>query len=175
MLSVAAASPAQIALLVVAVVACAVAAVTDLRRRIIPNGCVAVVAACGLASAATGGIGVLASALAGAAVVLAVLLVTAAVSARATGASGIGGGDVKLLAAAGLWYGPVGGLAAVAGSCLASLALWGLARLRGILMRPLSGNNIVILPEKTTVCGIPLGPGIALSFVAIALLGGVAA
>lgn len=157
-----------------ATAALAVAAVTDLRRRIIPNGCALAVAACGLLAAAPSGVEALGCSVAGGAVVCAVLLATAALSARGGGVPGIGGGDVKLLAAAGLWHGPVGGLAVVALSCLAGVCLWGASRAVSAAMHRLSGNNGVILRPKTTVRGIPLGPGIALSFVAIALLGGAA-
>ena len=160
------------ALFAVAVGALVVAAVTDARRRVIPNGCVLVVAACALACALSSGTEALACSLAGGGAVLAVLLVTAALSARGSGVPGIGGGDVKLLAAAGLWHGALGGLAVVALSCLSSLALWGAAGVIRLAMQRLSGNNGVIFDRKTTVRGIPLGTGIALSFVAIALFGG---
>lgn len=161
------------ALLAVAMAALVVAAVTDLARRIVPNGCVAVLAlasgarallACGL----EGSFGPLARALAGGAAVLLVMLVAAHASAWASGVSGVGGGDVKLLSAAGLWMGPARGLLVVAASCLTSLTAWLLVS----KIRYLTRHKIVISDTFETVRGIPLAPGIALMFFAFALLGG---
>lgn len=153
-------------------VALAVAAREDLERRVIPNGCCLAVAASGLVAAALrAGAGVGPSALAGSvlgvAVVLAVMLLAAAASRRATGRPGVGGGDVKLLAAAGAWAGPVWGLVVVAGSCVASLALCGLSR----ILAPLCRHKGVMYRLSDTAGGIPLGPGIALIALAVALLG----
>jgi prepilin peptidase CpaA len=72
--------------------AAAIAAITDIRSRKIPNWLVAILLACGLALRATEGISAIGTSLA---VLLAVLLVgTFAFSMRITG-----GGDVKFMAA----------------------------------------------------------------------------
>lgn len=110
--------------LVVVVAALCLAAASDLGSRIIPNGCVAAVAAARLPALACcedrGAM--LAESVLGAVAVFALLLLSAAVSRKATGSCGIGGGDLKLLSALGLWAGPVGGLAIVGLSCLFALA-----------------------------------------------------
>ena len=94
------------------------AAAEDLARRVIPNGCVVAVAASGhaaaLSRAAGGEAAALAAAPAGALATLSVMFAAALVSWRVRGAPGVGGGDIKLLAAAGGWLGPVWGLASVA-------------------------------------------------------------
>jgi leader peptidase (prepilin peptidase)/N-methyltransferase len=87
-----------------ALVACVV---SDLRWRVIPNRCVAVVmvarAACLVASRVGGASWV--SSLLGAAEALAVLSVAVALSRVVFGTSGVGGGDVKLISALGLCFG----------------------------------------------------------------------
>ena len=159
----------SVALLGACAVALAVAAACDLRRRIVPNGCCVAVALTGAARAlvASGAPG-LAAAAAGGALVMAVMLATALASARATGASGVGGGDVKLLAAAGVWCGPVTGLAVVGASCAVSLVGWAIAR----VPRVLGGRGAVAPGGGATVRGIPLAPGICVSTLAAVLLGG---
>ncbi len=100
------------------------AAASDLGSRTIPNGCVAAVAAARLPVLAfcDERLPVLVESFLGLATVLALLLLSAAVSRRMTGSCGIGGGDLKLFSALGLWAGPVGGLAIVGLSCLVALA-----------------------------------------------------
>ena len=87
-----------------ALVACVV---SDLRRRVIPNCCVAFVmvsrVAYLVASCAGGDSWVLL--ILGAAEALVVLSVAAAFSRASFGASGVGGGDVKLISVLGLCFG----------------------------------------------------------------------
>ena len=152
--------------------ALAVAAASDLGRRIIPNGCVVAVGASGAVWAALGvaageGAGAAVRAVLGVAVVLALMCAAGAVSRRATGRSGVGAGDVKLLAASAVWTGPVWGLAVVSLSCAASISLW----LISCAFHILSGNKVVICGMEPTVGGIPLGPGIALATTAVVLFG----
>lgn len=135
-----------------------VAAATDLARRIIPNGCVAVVAALGAARAAARG--TLPGAALGALVVLAAMLLAAAASERVSGRPGVGGGDVKLLAAAAVWTGPVLGLAVVGASCLLGAMGWAATRLAGRLVG-----------RGRTSEGIPLAPAVAIATLAAVLLG----
>ena len=144
-------------------VALVVASVSDLRERIVPNGCPATVAAAGvvrsLVRMALGGGDArpLLSALLGAAVVFLVMLAAALISGRGGRGSGVGGGDVKLLAAAGAWTGPMLGLVTIGLSCLIGLAGWFALHFAIALMgrRP---------PERG---GIPLAPAIALSVVIV--------
>lgn len=124
----------------------------DLRWRRIPNACVAMVALAGLLSRKD-----VTTSVAGAALVLVVLLATHAAFTRARGETGMGGGDVKLLAASALWAGPVGGLFVVAASCL--LGLVGRAALLAAGRRP-------------RTAGIPLAPAISVSLLGTLLLGG---
>ena len=154
---------ADMACSVALLVALVVASVSDLRERIVPNGCPATVAAAGvvrsLVRVALGGgdVGPLFSALLGAAVVFLVMLAAALISGRGGRGSGVGGGDVKLLAAAGAWTGPVLGLVTIGLSCLIGLAGWFALHFAIALMgrRP---------PERG---GIPLAPAIALSVVIV--------
>lgn len=110
--------------LVIVVTSLCLAAASDLGSRTIPNGCVAAVAAARMpALACAGDVGAeTAESLAGFGAVFALLLLSAAVSRKVIGSCGIGGGDLKLLSALGLWAGPVGGLAIVGLSCLIALA-----------------------------------------------------
>ncbi len=94
--------------------ALAMATIADVSCRVIPNGCAAAVAASGavelLASVIEGegeAAALVLEALTGGATVLAVMLLAAIVSEWACGESGVGGGDVKLLGAVGVWLGPV--------------------------------------------------------------------
>ncbi len=105
------------------IAALALAAASDLASRIIPNGCVLAVALARvpvLAVASHPG-QALAESVLGMLTVLAFLLLSTIVSLKVTGSTGLGGGDLKLLAALGLWAGPVGGLALVGASCLIAL------------------------------------------------------
>ena len=133
-------------------------AVTDLRRRAIPNGCALAVALSGLALGAAEGVAV--RSLAGGAAVLSVLLLAAWASARWGGAPGIGGGDVKLLSALGLWLGPVTGLAVVALSCLIGVMGWALAVGARRLRR--RGEGEAPCGDRAR-SGIPMAPAIALA------------
>lgn len=133
--------------------ALAVASVTDLRRRVVPNACALLAWASGVLAAVVAGplpVSVLRS-LAGSLAVLAVMLLAARLSARGGGRGGVGGGDVKLLAAVAAWAGPVGGLAVVALSCALGLLGWGAAALLARLRHRRVGR------------AMPLAPAIALA------------
>ena len=178
-----------------------VAAAADLAERIVPNGCVAAVAAARagwLGAAALGGADIeevvaeVASSVAGCAVVLAVMLGAATASRALCGSPGVGGGDVKLLAAAGLWCGPGLGLVVVAASCALSVAAWGAARaVRWVRVAAAgaraeaAGGGVPTGPGKPTGGGkpagaghaalsegIPLAPGIALATLAVLVASG---
>ena len=152
-----------VACLGVLAAALGVAAATDLSCRIVPNGCVAAIAASALvrallAPASGGGRPVsLPAALAGGALVLAVMLAAALLSARGGRAPGVGGGDVKLLSSVGVWVGPLGGLLVVALSCLVGLLGWLIASVR-------SSRG-----ERPT--GIPLAPAVAMVALPVVLAG----
>lgn len=152
-----------VACLGVLAAALGVAAATDLSCRIVPNGCVAAVAASGLVRALlapTSGGGCLVSlvaALAGGALVLAVMLATALLSARGGRAPGVGGGDVKLLSSVGVWVGPLGGLLVVALSCLVGLLGWLIASARS--------------SRRERPTGIPLAPAVAMVALPVVLAG----
>ena len=140
-----------------------VAAATDLACRIVPNGCVAAVALSGaartLVAATLGGRGAAAvlSAVLGAALVFAIMVSAALLSARGREGPGVGGGDVKLLAAVGVWTGPVGGLVAIGLSCLVGLVGWAIGAARA--------------PKGAVARGIPLAPAIAIAALPIAVVG----
>lgn len=152
-----------VACLGVLAAALGVAAATDLSCRIVPNGCVAAIAASGLvrallAPASGGGCPVsLAAALAGGALVLAVMLAAALLSARRGRAPGVGGGDVKLLSSVGVWVGPLGGLLVVALSCLVGLLGWLIASVRS--------------SRRERPTGIPLAPAVAMVALPVVLAG----
>lgn len=164
---------AWVAARAVLAVALGLAAVEDLARRVIPDGCSVAVAASGAvavaARAAAGGAAgaLVADALSGALVALAVMLGAALASWRARGTPGVGGGDVKLLGAVGVWLGPAWGLAAIALSCAVALALWGAAR----LARRAIGAGASAAPGAAAGAGVPLAPGIAVATLGIVLLG----
>lgn len=137
--------------------ALAVAAATDLARRVVPNGCVAAVAASGTARALIAAVALRApgapgEAALGAVTVLAVMLAAAAASSRRGGGSGVGGGDVKLLAALGTWLGPVAGLATVALSCLLAVLGWAVAALSALALR-----------RRPPARAVPLAPAVAIA------------
>lgn len=152
-----------VACLGVLAAALGVAAATDLSCRIVPNGCVAAIAASGLvrallAPASGGGCPVsLVAALAGGALVLAVMLAAALLSARGGRAPGVGGGDVKLLSSVGVWVGPLGGLLVVALSCLVGLLGWLIASARS--------------SRRERPTGIPLAPAVAMVALPVVLAG----
>lgn len=139
--------------LVALVAALAVASVTDLRRRVVPNACALLAWASGVVAAVAVGPlpGAALRSLAGSAAVLAVMLLAARLSARGGGRAGVGGGDVKLLAAVAAWTGPVGGLAAVGLSCALGLLGWGVAALLARLRR------------RRVERAMPLAPAVALA------------
>lgn len=134
-------------------VALAVASLSDLAWRIIPNGCVASVALSWLLVCGSGEKVVerLAEGVAGALAVLLLMLVAARLGAALGHGAGVGGGDVKLLSAAGLWAGPMWGLALVGASCAVGLCAHGVAWLARRAFRP----------DAVVAGGIPLGPSIA--------------
>ncbi len=118
----------------------AVASVTDLRSRVIPNWLVAVAGAAGLLLALDQG-------RAGEAMLFAVLAATPFLVASLVRPEGMGMGDVKLVAVIGLYLGQTVWLALVAGLGLAGLA--------GVLMA--LGKR---LPPSQTA--LPLAPFLAL-------------
>lgn len=141
---------------VVLVGALLVAGVSDLRRRLVPNGCAAAILASGLVVSFLEGS--LARALAGVVVVALVMVGAAVVFGRARGRSGVGGGDVKLLAALAAWTGPLGGLLTVALSCLLGLVGWASVA----LIWRLKGSSGQLSRA------IPLAPAIALAALVVA-------
>lgn len=151
--------------LVALVAALMVAAASDLRTRIVPNGCAAAIAVAGvlraLVRATAGGAGALVSALLGVAVVFAVMLCAALFSSRGGRGRGVGGGDIKLLAAVGAWTGPVLGLATVGLSCLVGVAGWFAYRVAVALCDA----------DRPVRPGIPLAPSIAVVSLFVVLVG----
>ena len=73
--------------------------------------------------------------------------------------AGVGGGDVKLLAASALWTGPVWGLALVGASCAVGLCAHGVAWLARRAFRS----------DAAAAGGIPLGPSIAVCLLVFVL------
>lgn len=153
--------------LVALVAALVVAAASDLRTRIVPNGCAAAIAVAGAlralvrATAGGAGAGALVSALLGVAVVFAVMLCAALFSSRGGRGRGVGGGDIKLLAAVGAWTGPVLGLATVGLSCLVGVAGWFAYRVAVALYDA----------DRPVRPGIPLAPSIAVVSLFVVLVG----
>ncbi len=149
------------------VAALVVAAASDLRTRIVPNGCAAAIAVAGVlralvrATAGGAGAGALVSALLGVAVVFAVMLCAALFSSRGGRGRGVGGGDIKLLAAVGAWTGPVLGLATVGLSCLVGVAGWFAYRVAVALCDA----------DRPVRPGIPLAPSIAAVSLFVVLVG----
>ena len=150
--------------LVVVAASLVLAAASDIGSRIIPNGCVAVVAAARLpVLACCGDRGpMVAESVFGSVAVFTLLLLCSIVSRRLTGSPGIGGGDLKLLSALGLWAGPVGGLAIVGLSCLIALAG------RFVVRRAREAASYAALGRGAP---LPLGPSILVASM-IALAGG---
>ncbi|MBM6675593.1 prepilin peptidase [Olsenella uli] len=141
-----------------------VAAATDLSCRIVPNGCALAVALSGLVRAlarilaGTGGAAPLLRAAGGGALVLLVMLAAAALSGRHGREPGVGGGDVKLLSAVGVWTGPVGGLLAVGLSCLVGVVGWAVSA-------PLRRRR------RAATGAIPLAPAVAVVTMPLVLAG----
>ena len=139
-----------------------VAAATDLKRRIIPNGCsLAVLAArafeiCVLAASGSKGLpGQVLESILGALAVAVVLLVPALIL-RSRSAL-VGGGDVKLLASLGAFLGWRLALVTVAASgalgAAAGLIHWVRTKRAGIAKAP----------QSLRAVGVPLAPAIALA------------
>jgi prepilin peptidase CpaA len=117
-----------------------VASVFDLQSRRIPNALTFGAAAAGLIfAAATGGVSGVGASLAGWLLAMALWLPIYALG-------GMGAGDVKLMAAVGVWLGPAGALhaalyAAIAGAVLALM----LAFARGILRQTFQNVQLLIV------------------------------
>lgn len=153
---------------------CALAAAWDVRWRRIPNGLVLALAAMGLvAQAAQGGplsaaIG-LAGAVTGAAVLLGPFVL-----------GWVGGGDVKLLGAIGMWLGPLGVLeAALGGLALAGLVALGMTLVSPGLRREvtthlmMAAGGVRVQPERRAAARtVPLGAALAAGAVVTALVSG---
>lgn len=145
-----------------------VASATDLSCRIIPNGCVLAVACSGAARVLAGVLAggratpLIVKALLGCLSVLAVMLLAAALSAREGGGSGVGGGDVKLLSAIGVWTGPLAGLATVGLSCLLGVLFWGMGRIlrRARFRGEAPDEGVRHRLGKALSEGIPLAPAV---------------
>ena len=153
-----------------------VASATDLSCRIIPNGCVLAVACSGFARIVAGVLvgeraaPLVAGALLGCLSVLVVMLAAAALSARGGRRSGVGGGDVKLLAAVGVWTGPLAGLVTVGVSCLLGVVFWVPYRMvRRALSARAHGSSQS--PCRVLSEGIPLAPAVTMATAAAVLLG----
>lgn len=141
--------------------ALAVAALSDLTWRIIPNGCVASVALSWLLVCGSGEkvAEQLAEGVAGALAALLLMLAAARLGVALGRGAGVGGGDVKLLAASALWTGPVWGLALVGASCAVGLCAHGVAWLARRAFRS----------DAAAAGGIPLGPSIAVCLLVFVL------
>lgn len=154
--------PALIATLVVA-------SVSDLRTRRVPNAVVALMAGLGLARALWCGAfsgrvpAALGKAVAGALVVALPLMVVGLLYERLRQAPGIGGADIKMLAATAVWCGPLAGLAVVAASCALGLLGWALAGAVRRILWAMSGHKAVMFEPGATVRGIPMAPAISLA------------
>lgn len=129
----------------------------DWRERRIPNAANLLLFCLGLA--AQNAAGAPAAALAGSALGLALGLAPALVF----GPGGIGGGDLKMMAALGAWYGPEGALRAfLAGGLIAAAAgLFRLARSGrlGLWLLVLPFKNRERMPEEA----VPLGTCLAMA------------
>lgn len=151
-----------------------VAAACDLRWQIVPNGCAGAVAISGLARSALAGCA--GEALVGMIVVLLVLLVASWASRRASGRCGVGGGDVKLFSALGVWTGPAWGLVVVGASCLLGVIGWltsrALARWGGASGRAAAHGTLPAseAPPASGENGIPMAPAIALAVLVCAFV-----
>jgi prepilin peptidase CpaA len=116
------------------------ACVFDLRSRRIPNGLTFGAAAAGLAyAAATGGWPAAGAGLAGCGLVLALWLPLYALG-------GMGAGDVKLMAAIGMWVGPLTALHAVLYASIAGAVIAvSLVLARGIVRQTYHNLHLLIL------------------------------
>lgn len=146
------------ALAVALLAALVVAALWDLRERVIPNACSATVVAARavvvLRAMAAGRVGnalaSLGSSVAGAAALLACLALVAGLVGRGGKGRPVGGGDVKLLCALALALGPLRGAAVAALACALALA----GRLVRVVAAALRDAR---LPGQD---GMPLAPAI---------------
>lgn len=127
----------------------ATAGATDTARRLVPDAAVVAMALLGLMTAAPGQ-GMLVARLATAGVLLAILLALHFVHRRMTGDDGLGLGDVKLLAAMGVWLSPTAAAMMVALTTLLALAWLVVERRRG-----------------RTVEGVALAPFAVIAFVLV--------
>jgi prepilin peptidase CpaA len=167
---------ATLAQLCVLAACLAAAAAWDLSRRRIPNTVNIITAVLGLVAAlATGSLTVIGQAVAGGALLFALLAI-------AWRQRWIGGGDVKLGAAVGMWLGPVSGLYALCvGVALSGiLAVYLLVR-GGAMFRTEVKANLVMAAYTGRVgdtthrpesAHIPLGAALAASTLLIFLLRG---
>ena len=144
-------SAACLAALALAVI---VAAARDHESRIVPNGCPIAVLVAGTLRAAVRG--ELFDAALGVVGVLLVMLLTSLAWLLLRGEQGVGGGDVKLLAAVGSWVGPAWGLAVVGASCLVGVLGWALTdaarRIRGQPDGPTEGIPLAIAIAPVSLC-----------------------
>ena len=130
------------------------AALTDLEAGVIPNGCVIAAAVIWLAALPflPGGWNSVADSVLAATVFGGGLLVLSLGMDWLLGRDTLGGGDIKLFAAAGLYRGLIGSLVALIAVCAAALALRGVLRRKG-------GKEIAF------------GPAVALAAAAVLLYG----
>lgn len=148
-------SAACLAALALAVV---VAAARDHESRIIPNGCPIAALTAGVLRATVRG--ELSEAVLGVVAVLLVMLPTSLAWLALRGERGVGGGDVKLLAAVGSWVGPAWGLVVVGASCLVGVLGWVLAeaarRICGQPGEPTGGIPLAIAIAPVSLCVVLL-------------------
>lgn len=110
---------------------------TDLLVRLIPNGAILFALACRMAFFAwaipfqPGGREAFLASIAGLVLIGGLMAAAALIARRLRGSAAIGGGDIKLFAVLGFYFGFEAGLAAVLLSCILGLAANALSRRRG--------------------------------------------